>query len=180
MKIYFIGGTSCGKTTLARYFSEKYKLKLLPEFARIILAEQELQIDNLRANINVVNKYQTDIFYRQIEEEKKYTEFVSDRTALDALAYSAQYSTIFSKLIWTQELKDYVAKLKSDKAKIFFVRPSKATLKADGVRESLVWDGIIAVDANIKLLVEMFELSVIQISTDSMQERVRTIEAVLS
>ena len=94
MRIYFIGAHASGKTTLARYTSNKTELPLLTEVARTILAEKELSIDTLRANINVVNEYQTDIFYRQIEEEKKHENFVSDRS-FDCLAYAAQHSTDF-------------------------------------------------------------------------------------
>ena len=70
--------------------------------------------------------------------------------------------------------------MKSPDSYIFFVRPSKATLKEDGIRESLSWDGIIAIDAQVKFLCEMFELRYFQINTDSMQERVRLIDSILS
>src|SRR5258708_15171086 len=79
MKIYYVGSQSSGKTTLARYTSDKYKLPLLPESARLVLSELELQIDSLRADIDLVNKFQTQVFYRQIAEEKKYDNFCADR-----------------------------------------------------------------------------------------------------
>lgn len=179
MKIYFIGSTSVGKTTLARYTSEKLKLPLLTEVARTVLAEKELQIDSLRTNIEVVNSYQKEIFLRQIKEEQKYSKFVSDRS-FDCLAYTAQYASNLKELIDTQEYKEYMTNIHSKDVKIFFIRPTKATLKADGVRENLVWDNIIAVDAMIKFLIEMNDLKYIPINTESMQERIKLINTVLT
>ncbi len=179
MRIYYTGAQSSGKTTLARYTSERLHLPLLTEVARMILAERELQIDALRANIALVNSYQKEVFFRQLLEEKKYTDFVSDR-GFDCLAYAARHSTVLAELLESKECQEYISQLKQSKdIKIFFVRPSQATLKNDGVREQLVWDEIIAVDASIKFMLEMFNLKYIQIHSDSMQERVRLIENIL-
>jgi nicotinamide riboside kinase len=178
MRIYFIGSHSTGKTTLARYTSNKKKLPLLTEVARTILAEKELQVDALRADLNVVNEYQKEVFFRQLAEEKKHKDFVSDRS-FDCLAYTAQHSTILSEMLQTNELKNYIDSLTDLDVKIFFVRPSKATLKSDGVRENLIWDGVTTIDAMCKFMLEMFNLPYIQINTDSMQERVRIIESSL-
>lgn len=180
MRIYFSGSHSSGKSTLARYVSGKYSLPMITECARAILSEQELLVDALRSDINIVNKYQTDVFKRQLEEEKKHNIFVSDRSLIDCLSYSFQHSGIGAQLMCDPMLKDYLEALKEPSSIIFFVRPSKATLKDDGVRESLTWDGIIAIDAMVKLLLEMFEIRYFQINTDSMQERIRIIDNIIS
>lgn len=179
MKVYFIGAHSTGKTTCARYVSETYKIPMITEVARMILSEKELHLDSLRTNLDVVDDYQSKIFSRQIEQESKYDSFVSDRS-FDCLAYAAQHSRILPTLIKSEELKRYLISLRSNDSFIFFVRPSKATLKEDGIRESLSWDGIIAIDAQVKFLCEMFELRYFQINTDNMQERVKLINSVLS
>lgn len=179
MKIYFIGSHSSGKSTCARYVSDKYKLPMITEVARAILSEKELQLDTLRSNLDVVDEYQNSIFYRQLAEEKKYNSFVSDRS-FDCLAYSAQHSRIFSKLMKDPEFEQYIAKLKESDSIIFFVRPSKATLKPDGVREALNWDGVVAIDAMVKVLIQMFDLRHFTINTDNMQERTQLIDNVLS
>jgi nicotinamide riboside kinase len=178
MKLYYTGAQSSGKTTLARYTSEKYKLPLLPETARLVLSERELQIDSLRADIDLVDSYQTEVFYRQIEEEKKYQSFVSDRSLLDSLTYSCQHSRIGAKLASEPILKHYIEELKSQI--VFFVRPNKMTVKNDGVRESVDWEGIISIDAQIKLLLELYGIRYFQIHTSSAQERIRQIDAILS
>lgn len=179
MKVYFVGAHSTGKTTCARYVSEQYKIPMITEVARQILSEKELHLDSLRTNLDVVDDYQKAIFYRQIEEEKKFGQYVSDRS-FDCLAYAAQHSRILSQLLNAPELQDYLNVLKSPESFIFFVRASKATLSADGVRESLNWDGVVSIDAQIKFMLEMFGLRYFQINIDNMQERTRLIDSVLS
>lgn len=182
MRVYFSGSHSCGKSTLARWTAEQYNLPLIPEVARMVLSEKELQIDSLRSDIETVNAYQKAVFNRQLEEEKKAAAaagFVSDRNILDCLSYTASHATIFSSLMKDKRLSSYVSSLKEKDAFVFFVRPAKGTLKNDGVRENVSWDGVIAIDAQIKLLLELFEVRYFQISAESMQERIRLVEAVL-
>jgi nicotinamide riboside kinase len=174
-----VGSHSVGKSTLARYVSQTYHLPLLTEVARQILSEQELQMDTLRTDLNVVDDYQMKIFHRQVEQENKYVDFVSDRS-FDCLAYAAQHSRTLSKVLKDPILIDYVEKLRKQESIIFFVRPHKAIMREDGVREHLTWDGMIAIDAHVKFLCEMFDLRYFQINTDNMQERIRLVDAVLS
>jgi hypothetical protein len=179
MKVYFIGSHSTGKTTCARYVSERYNFPMITEVARMILSEKELQLDSLRYDMELVNTYQKDIFYRQLHEEGKLDQFVSDRS-FDCLAYGAQHSTVLPDLLQSTELTAYLASLREPGVFIFFVRPSKATLKADGVRESLNWDGVVAIDAMIKFMLCMWNLPHFQINMDNMQERVQLIDSILA
>ena len=179
MRVYFSGSHGSGKTTLARYVSQQYNLPMLPEVARAVLAEKELQLDALRVNLDIVDDYQTEVFHRQIKEEQKFEAFVSDRSILDCLGYSAQHSRVFHSLMKDSALEPYIEKLRAKDTYIFFVRPSKVTMKEDGVRESLSWDGVIAIDAQIKLLHQLYNLDYYQIDMSSMQERVQFLTSVL-
>lgn len=178
MKIYFIGAHSTGKTTLARYVSNSYKLPFINEVARSVLSEMELSLDSLRTDLNTVDNYQETVILRQLEEEQKHEAFVSDRS-FDGLAYSAQHTRILHKMFNKPEIQEYVKGLKKPEVFLFFVRPSKATMKQDGIRETLSWDGIVQIDAMIKFLLELWSLDYFQVSMDSMQERVRFVDAIL-
>jgi len=179
MRVYFSGAHSIGKSSLSRVISQKYHLPLLTEVSRIILSQNEQDINVLRANLDETDSYQMQVFNRQLLEEQKYEQFVSDRSLLDTLAYSGQHSRILPELMKSSELSAYLLKLRQADTHIFFIRPSSKTLKIDGVRETPVWDGIVSIDAQIKLLLEMFDIPHIQINTDSMQERMRLITTVL-
>ncbi len=178
MRVYFLGAHSTGKTTLCRYVSEKYKLPFINEVARMVLSEKELAFDSLRTDLNIVDSYQEEVIVRQMKEEGKEKAFVSDRS-FDGLAYAAQHTRILNKVINLKEIKDYVVRLKQPDVFLFFIRPTVATMKQDGVRETLHWDGIVAIDAMIKFLLEMWELDYFQINMDNMQERVRFVDSIL-
>jgi len=179
MKVYFVGAHSTGKTTLAKYVSQQYKVPMITEVARMVLSEKEMHLDSLRYDLDQVDDYQRQIFHRQIEEEKRYPSFVSDRSFLDCLAYSAQHTRILPELLNDAKIQEHLPVLKNPTSYIFFVRPSKATLKADGVRETPVWDGVVAIDSMIKFMLEMWKLEYFQIHIDNMQERVRLVDNVL-
>lgn len=179
MRVYIIGSHSCGKSTLARYVAERHKLPLLTEVARTILAEKELGVDALRTDLDITDEYQSAIFSRQCSQESSVHSFVSDRS-FDCLAYAAQHSRILKDVIFSKEVEDYVMKLKEKDVYIFWVRPSRDTLKQDGVRESLSWDGVVAIDSMCKFMLEMWGLDHFQINTSSMQERVKLIDSILT
>ena len=123
MRVYIAGSHSSGKSTLARYISEKYELKFLPEIARTVLAEKELNIDSLRNNIDIVDDYQKTIFLRQIREEAVQKDsFVSDRT-FDNLAYAAQHSRVLPLLTQSVDFFAYIKSLKQNDVFMFFIRP---------------------------------------------------------
>jgi hypothetical protein len=152
---------------------------MITEVARAVLSEKELHLDTLRYNMDVVDDYQLSILHRQILEEQKHDNFVSDRS-FDCLAYAAQHTRILPNLLANPSLKQYVESLRDPDSIIFFVRPSKATLRDDGVRESINWDGIVSIDAMVKFMLEMWKLRYFQINMDNMQERVQLINNVIS
>lgn len=155
---------------------------MLSEAARQILAEQELSLGTLRADVSEVDRYQNLVFDRQIEQEQGKNNFVSDRSVIDCLAYSSAYGSCFRNQVRRLEKEhgDYLDKLRSKNTFVFFIRPNKETLKADGVREDPIWEGIIAIDAKLKLLLDLFDIRYFQIDTANMQERCRIVSSVLS
>jgi hypothetical protein len=179
VKVFFIGSHSTGKTTMSRYVHAKYGLPLLPEVARLVLAERELSMKSLRMDLDVVDAFQQEIFSRQMEMERGLKEFVSDR-CFDNLAYAAQHSTILQKIMATPGLEDYIKSMRDPESFVFFVRPSRDTLHEDGVREEIVWEEVLRIDAMVKFMLEMWNIRYFQISTPGMQERARLVDSVLS
>lgn len=139
----------------------------------------EASLDELRVDLDLVNKYQIEIFRRQFELEKQRgTGFVSDR-AFDNLAYAAEHALILNNLLTehNQAIIDYISWV--NEGTVFFVRPEKGLIKADGFRTGLDWDAVVRIDGMIKFVLEASGISYLQISTPSMQERWRVIEASL-
>ena len=178
LRIYLVGAHSTGKTTLARWIRDHYGLPMISEVARGVLAEMEAQLDSLRTNLDLVDRYQREVFERQLAAEANLEgSFVSDR-AFCNLAYAAHHSTILSTIATDPRLREYMDSVRE--GMVFYLRPHRELLADDGVRAGLAWEEVIRIDGMVKLLLEMFAVPYIAVESLSMQERVRTIENVLA
>lgn len=178
MRVYFIGSHCTGKTTLTRYVSDKYKLPMITEVARAVLAEMEVPLERLRTDITVADDYQQRVFARQIESEERAGEhYVSDR-AFDNIAYAAEHARVTGKIVASEAFKKYVEKVAQ--GIVFYVRPHRSIEGVDGVRELYDWDAIVRIDGMVKLLLEIHDVPYFTLHSPSMQERVRVVDYVLS
>ena len=178
IRIYFVGAHSTGKTTLARWVRDNYGLPMISEVARGVLAEMEEQLDGMRSRLEVVDRYQTEVFHRQIAAEAAHTgSFVSDR-AFCNLAYAAQHATVLAGLAADARLERYMASVKN--GLVFFLRPHPELLREDGVRAGVQWEEVVRIDGMVKLMLEMFGIPYIPVDCLSMQERVRLLQRVFS
>lgn len=177
-RVYLVGAHSTGKTTLARYIRDHYGLPMISEVARSILAELEMSLDKLRSDVDAVSRYQLEVFRRQAEAERKVkTGFVSDR-AFCNLAYMANHATNMSDVFRDPLMNEYMQSV--SEGVVFFVRPHRDLLAEDGVRAGVSWEEVVTIDGMVKLMLEMWGIPYITLSALSMQERVRTIDAVLN
>lgn len=176
-RIYLVGAHATGKTTLARWVRDHYGVPMIAEVARGVLAEMEAQLATLRTDIGLVNRYQREVFRRQIDAEKTVAgSFVSDR-AFCNLAYAAHHSTVLADIFRDRRLAEYMQWVRS--GIVFFLRPHRELVVADGVRAGLEWEEVVRIDGMVKLLLELFDVPYIPVASLSMQERVRLVERVL-
>ncbi len=177
IRIYLVGSHATGKTTLARWVRDRYGVPMIAEVARGVLAEMEAQLDRLRADVDLVNRYQAEVFARQIEAERQVTgPFVSDR-AFCNLAYAAHHSTILGEVFRDPRLRDYMEWVRG--GLVFFLRPHQELVVEDGVRAGLQWEEVVRIDGMVKLMLEMFAVPYVPVESLAMQERVRLMERVL-
>ena len=177
LRIYMVGAHATGKTTLARWVRDAYRVPMIAEVARGVLAEMEAKLESLRADVELVNRYQAEVFVRQVEAEQRVEgSFVSDR-AFCNLAYAAHHSTILADVFRDPRFASYMESVRS--GIVFFLRPHKELIADDGVRAGLAWEEVVRIDGMVKLLLEMFAVPYIPVESLSMQERVRGIERVL-
>lgn len=179
-RIYLVGAHSTGKTTLARWIRDQYGIPMISEVARSVLAEMEAQVDTLRADVDLVNRYQAEVFLRQARAEADAEQngaFVSDR-AFCNLAYAAQHGTLLAEVARDPRLAAYMDGVK--RGLVFFVRPHESLLAADGVRERADWEEVLRIDGMVKFMLEFFGVPYIPVASLAMQERQRCLERVLS
>jgi hypothetical protein len=178
LRIYIAGAHSTGKTTLARWVARTYKLAMVTEVARAVLAELEIPLETLRVDLERTKTFQKEVFRRQAEMERLAgNRFVSDRT-FDNLAYACHHTLGLSEI--AKDLRDYSTRLKTPGSLVFFVRPHRDLLKEDGTRASVSWEEILRIDGMVKLLLELHDVDYITIDTLNMAERARTVRGVLS
>lgn len=178
VRIYLVGSHSTGKTTLARWIRDRYGLPMIAEVARGVLAEMEAPLDQIRSNLEVVDRYQLQVFERQIAAEREQlSSFVSDR-AFCNLAYAAHHSTVLARICAQPSFAEYMNSVRE--GIVFFLRPHRELLAEDGVRASVAWEEVLRIDGMVKLLLELHCVPYIPCESLSMQERVRLVERVLS
>jgi nicotinamide riboside kinase len=176
-RIYLVGAHSTGKTTLARWIRDRYGLPMISEVARGVLAEMEERLDSLRTDVDLVDRYQAEVFRRQITaEEQQLGAFVSDR-AFCNLAYAAQHATILHQVASDPKLSAYIDSVRG--GLVFYLRPHRELLSEDGVRAGVEWEEVVRIDGMVKFMLEWFGISYIPIDALSMQERIRLTERVL-
>ncbi len=177
-RIYLVGSHATGKTTLARWVRDHFGVPMIAEVARTVLAEMEARLDALRTDLDLVNAYQKEVFVRQIEAERRIDgPFVSDR-AFCNLAYAAHHSTILADVFRDPRLGDYMQSVR--RGVVFFLRPHKELVVADGVRAGLEWEEVVRIDGMVKLMLELFDVPYVPVESLSMQERVRCVQRVLT
>ncbi|RKY21099.1 MAG: hypothetical protein DRQ55_05460 [Planctomycetota bacterium] len=177
-RIYMVGAHSTGKTTMARWVRDAYGLPMISEVARGVLAEMESALDSIRSNVDVVDRYQREVFLRQLASEMEQPgSYVSDRSFCN-LAYAASHSTILAELARDPRLTNYMDKVRQ--GLVFFVRPHRELMTEDGVRESANWDEIVRIDGMVKFMLEWFDVPYIPVASLAMQERQRLMDRVLS
>lgn len=179
LRIYFVGAHSTGKTTLARHVAKKFDLPMLSEVARGVLAELETTLDRVHVDIDLCDEFQGTIFHRQIEQESEQERgFVSDR-AFDNVAYAAMFSRISHELTSNEDFAAYMEQLRRPGRIVFYVRPHKRLLRADGVRTDLDWQSVCRLDGAIMLLLEAYGVPYFTVADYSMRDRVRLVDGII-
>ena len=148
------------------------------QLARGVLAEMEANLASLRTDVDLVSRYQAQVFERQIEaEERAGDAYVSDR-AFCNLAYAAQHSDLMAEVFANPRLGDYMKHVRG--GIVFYLRPHQELLAEDGVRERVDWEEVLRIDGMVKMMLEMHAVPYLPVASLSMQERTRAVERVLS
>ena len=176
MKVYFVGSHATGKTELARFVSRAYKLPLISEVARAVLAEMETDLPSIRADLDRAAEYQRKVFQLQVAAEAGKDRFVSDRS-FDNLAYAAINTCALAKIADPAVLRPYLDRVRT--GIVFFCRPDPALLVADGVRAEISMESAMRVDAMVHLMLEQWSIPYVSVRGSDRQERRRLVEAVV-
>lgn len=187
-----VGAECVGKTALARWIHNMlcrsgYAMKqLLNEAARSVAAESETKLQNLRVDPEAVNRYQKQVFHRQLEEERRrgFAGYVADRSLADNLAYLAEYGTGLARLLdeESKAIDSYKAIFR--RQLVVHITPQREIYNSakgkDDFRALGSWESIIRIDSLVKLFLSLWRIPNIRIDTPNMSERVVQVETALS
>ena len=170
-RIYFTGADGSGKTALVDYTARKYRLPMLNEIARNVLADGRRTFNEIRAEGSSASAFQKAVFERQFREEAKLTApYVSDRS-IDNLAYAVEHARNFGELLHTIPA-DYITQLRT--SIVFVVRPQRSFRTAaatDPFRLLSEWDGQVRIDAHTEMLFKLFDVPFMVIAEASAAAR---------
>lgn len=177
--IYFVGSHGAGKTSLARWVADAYKLRRLGEVARTELAFREVDLAALRLDVEAISDYQRAVFLGQVAaEEAMEPPYVSDRS-FDNVAYLAHHGRGLAKLARSPEMAHYLKRVRG--GVVFFVRPHDGRVLADGARPlaDTERDSQMQIDGAVRLLLELWDIPHIPIPAASPKDRQAIVSAVL-
>jgi nicotinamide riboside kinase len=130
-RIAIVGSFSTGKTTLATDAAAQLDLPLLPEVARQVV-ELGFSLDK-----DATPEVETLIFLRQFHNEQVSTEFVSDRSLIDAMTYAGWVldNQPFRKemALWEACVDIAQHRLRSQYSHVFYL-PIEFPIVPDGLR----------------------------------------------
>ncbi len=184
MRIYFNGSFGNGKTTCKNWVAKEYKIKAIPEIARTVLAEREIttkeQLQLLRADTDLLYQVQKQIIERQLSEEKSSGSMYVACRGLDSVSFIVEFCRPghIQEFVNSQLYKDYVNWLKKDDVVTFLIKPDKALLSQDALRDS-DWDLSVKLFGIVSTLLRTNGISHHLISTSNMSERQNNISNII-
>ena len=90
MRLALVGSASTGKTTLVKAIGDRFKIKVIPEFAREIIAEMgKLSPKDLTPEESYY--FENEIITRKIRMERRYKTFIADRSTADNAIYYLKF-----------------------------------------------------------------------------------------
>lgn len=188
MRIYFNGSFSVGKTSLKLSCANKYNLIAVPEIFRTILAEREISLSAARSKVYLTEEIQKEVIVRQFNEEIRLLELAKLESkngicacrGLDSFSFlvkfcSPDFVEKAMKSIW---LTDYINWLKRKDAFHFLIKPDKALLHNDGIRD-MDWELSLEIYGIVECLLRTQGIKYILLSDNNMSEREATIDGIV-
>lgn len=184
-KVYIIGASGVGKTTLAKYISEKFGLPLLSGATALAHKELGTNFDQLFTDMDAADSYQLEVWRQQMRLEEPYWKldgggFVSDRS-FDLMSYTARIASCAWQIARSDEFRTYIDRMRKDAICILIRRHPLLHVTPDGRRDRFLtpeWQ--LAVEGVVEYLLESNEIRYAVLDTPSWKDRVRTAEMIVS
>lgn len=188
-RIYVCGAQSVGKTTLCRELGQHLGYQVVAEAARDIMNADKIDFNKIALDIRARDNFQIKVTKEHIarhkeaitrlESESNYSGFVFDR-GIDFLVYAAGFSTRAYYLNCWSDVQEYIIALGKPESLVILLEPHESLLKQDDVRASLNMKSSYEVTFGIKVLLEVFGIPYIYITTPDTLERVKLVANIIN
>ncbi len=141
------GASGVGKTSLANLLAKELNLPIIDEVARRLCHQMGYQNPTKIPNQELFRK---TVLREQIEEEKKYSSFIADRSTIDCWVLWQRWHMCSAMTFDTESYYDTCRKHASSYTHIIYVTPSFVAPDDDGFR----WtepDYIKQIDRSVRL-----------------------------
>lgn len=181
-RIYVCGAQSVGKTTLCRELGKHFGYEVVPEAARDIMNAQKINFSEIALDIATRDEFQQAVTAEHIHRHNKAWSrqsqngggVIFDR-GLDFLVYAAGFSTVANEHFRSDNVKQYISGLGGTDSLVLLLEPHEQLLKQDDVRADLNMKSAYEVTFGIKVLLEVFGIPYIHITTPDTMERVKLV-----
>lgn len=187
-RIYICGSQSVGKTTLCRELSKHLDYNVVGEAARDIMNADKISFADIERDIQARDAFQKKVTTTHINRHTDaLIELEGDNTVpgvifdrgLDFLVYAAGFSTVAAKQFNHPSTKNYIDALKHRDALVVLLEPHEQLLRQDDVRAGLTMKSAHEVTFGIKVLLEIFGIPYLHITTCDTMERVKLISNIV-
>lgn len=182
-RIYVCGSQSVGKTTLCRELGKHLGYGVVTEAARDIMNAQKISFEDMARDVQARDRFQNDVAETHLlkhEEamahldESSYGGFIFDR-GVDYLVYAAGFSTVAKTQFEWKRTQQYLDEIRAPKALVLLLEPHEQLMQQDDVRAGLNMKSAYEVTFGIKVLLEIFGIPYIHITTPDTLERVKLV-----
>ena len=187
-RIYVCGAQSVGKTTLCRELSKHLGYNLVTEAARDIMNAEKIDFGKIALDIKARDAFQDKVAREHLhrheegvmrmEQTVNFPGVVFDR-GIDFLVYAAGFSTVAEAQLNWSTTQDYIDALRHEDALVLLLEPHEQLLKQDDVRAGLNMKSAYEVTFGIKVLLEVFGIPYIHITTPDTLERVKLVTNIM-
>ena len=182
-RIYVCGSQSVGKTTLCRELACYLGYEVVPEAARDIMNSKKIDFKTMERDIAARDTFQIAVFDEHMKRhDNALREIVHgdkrgrvfDR-GIDYLVYAASFSTQAFSQFDCNETKRYIDTLKQPESLVVLLEPYEQLMQQDDVRAGLNMKSAYEVTFGIKVLLEVFGIPYIHITTPDTLARVKLV-----